>query len=392
MPLHFTEHELAKRRERVIELMIARGLDGMLMFRQESIYYLTGHDTFGYVYFQCLYLGADGRLALVSRAPELRQARYTSMITEAQVRVWTDGPDANPARTHLEPMLKEFGRRGSRLGIEWEAFGLTARNGIRVADALSGFCSLVDASELVSELRAVKSDTEIAYVRKAAILADNALAEAVRLTRPGAFEGDILAAMQGAVFKGDGDYPGNEFVIGSGPAAMLGRYHAGRRTLSDDDQLTIEFAGVYRHYHACLMTTIKVGKPSKKHQDMFNLAVDCIEAVTEAIKPGRTVGEVFAAYERTVTSGGYGRRGANPNLYHQCGYGLGTTFAPSWMDWPLMYRNNPVTIQPGMVFFVHPGVRDDSDGLVAAPGVTILATTEGCQRISEAPLHYLTSP
>ena len=61
MALHFSESELAARRERAVGLMQKRGLDGLLMFRQESMYYLTGYDTFGYVYFQCLYLGADGR-------------------------------------------------------------------------------------------------------------------------------------------------------------------------------------------------------------------------------------------------------------------------------------------------------------------------------------------
>ena len=77
MALHFGAAELAGRRERAIAMLQARGLDGLLMFRQESMYYLTGYDTFGYVFFQCLYLGADGRLMLLTRAPDLRQARHT---------------------------------------------------------------------------------------------------------------------------------------------------------------------------------------------------------------------------------------------------------------------------------------------------------------------------
>ena len=71
MALHFTREELADRRKRAVALMQKRGLDGLLMFRQESMYYLTGYDTFGYVFFQCLYLGADGRLMLLTRAPDL---------------------------------------------------------------------------------------------------------------------------------------------------------------------------------------------------------------------------------------------------------------------------------------------------------------------------------
>ena len=87
-----------------------------------------------------------------------------------------------------------------------------------------------------------------------------------------------MAALQGAVFKGDGDYPGNEFIIGSGPAATLGRYIAGRRTLEGDDQLTLEFAGVYRHYHSCLMRTFKIGTPAREHVDMHATALEALDA------------------------------------------------------------------------------------------------------------------
>lgn len=59
--------------------------------------------------------------------------------------------------------------------------------------------------------------------------------------------------MQGAVFKGGGDYAGNKFVIGSGPAALLCRYQSGRRTLDATDQMTLEWAGAYRRYHAAMM-------------------------------------------------------------------------------------------------------------------------------------------
>ena len=106
MALHFTESELAARRERAVALMQKRGLDGLLMFRQESMYYLTGYDTFGYVYFQCLYLGADGRVLLLTRAPDLRHAQHTSDIQD--IRIWVDGPEANPA-ADLREILKTFG-------------------------------------------------------------------------------------------------------------------------------------------------------------------------------------------------------------------------------------------------------------------------------------------
>ena len=382
MSLHFTADELAERRRRTVDAMTGRGLDGLLLFRQESMYYLTGYDTFCFCFFQCLYLDADGAMTLLTRSPDLRQARITSMIED--IRIWVDLPDADPARTDLRPILEEHGCRGTRLGVEWESHGLTARNGRRLAAALDGFCTLADASDLVNWLRAVKSPREIDYVRRAGRLADDALAEAVRRARPGAFGGEILAAMQAAVLRGDGDYPGNEFVIGSGPDAMVGRYKAGRRTLGDDDQLTIEFAGVFRHYHVCLMNTIKVGAPNRKHKAMFQLGLECMAAAEHAIRPGRPIGAAYDAYWRTLAKGGYDRVPANA-----CGYGLGATFSPSWMDWPMLYHGNPAPVEAGMVFFLHTGVRDFDDGLVAAPGETVLVTEGGCERLTETPLAYV---
>ena len=73
MPLHFSEDELAARRAETCRLLAEAELDGLLIFRQESMYYLTGYDTFGYCFVQCLYLGADGKLVLLTRAPDMRQ-------------------------------------------------------------------------------------------------------------------------------------------------------------------------------------------------------------------------------------------------------------------------------------------------------------------------------
>ena len=110
MPLHFTEAELADRRARTCAAMAEAGLDGLLCFRQESMFWLTGYDTFGYVYFQCLYLGADGTMTLLTRAPDLRQAQQTSVIGD--IRIWIDRPDAGPA----EHKVAQHTRRTSMPG------------------------------------------------------------------------------------------------------------------------------------------------------------------------------------------------------------------------------------------------------------------------------------
>jgi Xaa-Pro dipeptidase len=381
MALHFTRQEFAERISRTLASMARENLDGLLIFRQESMYYLTGFDSFGYVFFQCLYLSRDGRLTLLTRAPDLRQAQHTSIIEE--IRIWVDHPEADPALA-LRDILEADGCQDRRLGVEFEAYGLTAANGRKLEAALAGFCELVDASGLISRLRVVKSTAELAYVQKAAELADEALAEAHRLAGPGAFEGDILAAMQGAVFRGGGDYPGNEFIIGSGRDALLCRYFSGRRRLDAKDQLTIEFAGVYRHYHAALMRTIPIGEATPRHIEMHKVCLEAMQACMAALKPGRPIGEVFDAYARVCD-----QAGMKAHRLNATGYSLGTTFAPNWMDWPMFYHANPAEAQPDMVFFLHMILMDSHSNSAMCFGHTVQVTDDGCVALSKMPLDLL---
>ena len=381
MALHFSENELAERRRKACAAMGQAGLEGLLLFRQESLYYLTGFDSFGYVFFQCLLLTADGRMTLVTRAPDLRQAQQTSVIQD--IRIWVDGPEARPEQ-ELKASLAEHGLRGKRLGVEYEAYGLTARSGKRLEAALEGFCTLTDASLLVSRLRAIKSPAELIYVRRAAELADAALTQAERGTRAGAFEGDILAAMHGAIFSGDGDYPGNEFIIGSGAGALLCRYFSGRRHLAAQDQLTLEWAGAYRHYHAALMRTFVVGRPPERQREMFTVARDALLAVEAALQPRRPMGEAFEAHARTLDAAGY-----RAHRLNACGYSLGATFAPNWMDWPMLYHANPEVVEPGMVIFCHMIIFDSERGLAMTLGRTSVISDQGAEPLSKAPLELV---
>lgn len=379
MALHFSREELAERRAAAAKELARRDLDGVLIFRQESMYYLTGYDTFGYVFFQCLYMDAVGeRLTLLTRTPDLRQAQHTSVIED--IRLWVDAEGVDPA-VELRGVLEERGCRGKRLGIETDAYGLTGYNLKRVEEAMHGFCELEEASDIVTRLRVVKSPAEIAYVREAAHLADAAFDRAVEKAAPGAFEGEILAAMQGAIFEGGGDFPANEVIIGSGPRALLFRSAAGMRHMDQVDQLSLEWAGSYRHYHAAMMRTFAVGEASDYQRRLHVAVADATEAMTEALTPGQAIGKVDEAHRRVLDIAGL-----EEHRFAACGYSLGTTFSPNWMDWPMLYTGNPVEAEPGMVFFLHCIVSDSEKGVAMSLGRTCLVTQTGREVLSKKPL------
>ena len=302
MAIHFTKEEFLVRKSKVIKELTKQNLDGLLMFRQESMYWLTGYDTFGYVYFQCLILTANGDLILLTRAPDLRQAQNTSIIKD--IRIWVDKDKSNPVN-QLINILSELNLEKSNLGVEYEAYGLTGRNAMRLNNSLKNFTTLHDKSELISFLRVVKSPAEIVYVKKAAELADEAMEAAWKYAHPGQNESKILAEMQGAIFNGEGDYPANEFIIGSGKNALLCRYQSEKRNLAEIDQLSIEWAGTFKHYHSAMFRTIPIGKVNGKQKKMYEACVEALKACEKKLKPGNIVGEVFDVHAEVFDKLGY---------------------------------------------------------------------------------------
>lgn len=380
MPVHFSADEMSARKKRLLAAMAANRLDGMLLFAQESMFWLTGYDTFGFCFFQCLYVGADGRTALLTRSADLRQAQHTSDI--ADIRIWKDGATANPAND-LRAMLESLGAHG-RIGVENDSYGLTHFNGLRLERALDGFVTPTDASRLVAELRVTKSDAEIVFVREAARLSDLADRAAIARTAADADEGAILAAMHNEIFSGGGDYPGNEFIIGSGADALLCRYKSGRRKLDENDQLTLEFAGVYRHYHAAIMRTHLVGRASALHRAYHSAARAALDACEAELRPGRTAGEVFQAHSRVFDAHGLSKHRLNA-----CGYALGAKFTPSWMDAPMFYEGNEFTIAPSQVYFLHMILMDSDSQTAMCLGRTYLVGPARAEAINAPDLDLI---
>ncbi len=378
MALHFSKEEFQIRKDDVLKSMNKQNLDALLMFRQESMYWLTGYDTFGYVFFQTLVLDKNGNLILLTRAPDLRQAQNTSNIED--IRIWVDKDKSNPTED-LKKILDELSLKGKKIGVEYEAYGMTGRNALRLNETLKDYCDLKDESELITKLRVIKSQEEIVYVRKAAELADNALGQAWKYCKAGVNEAKILAEMQKIVLEGGGDYPANEYIIGSGHNALLCRYQAEKRNLSIQDQLSIEWAGTYKHYHSAMFRTILLGKTDPKHIKMHEACVQALKNCENKLKPGNKIGEVFDIHAKTFDDLGFNKARMNA-----CGYSLGSTFSPNWMDWPMLYTGNPYIIQPGNIFFMHMILMDSENQLAMNLGETYLVTKSGNERLGKQKL------
>lgn len=374
MALHFEKQEYELRLRQLQSELKERNLDCILLFAQESMYWLTGYDTFGYAFFQAMIVKQDGHIALLTRAPDLRQAQNTSIVSD--IRIWKDGGTAQPVGD-LKKAMAELGLQNKSVGVEMNTVGLTAFYGQQIQTILSDFCRLSDASGICDRIRSVKSDAELKYVRQAGKFADDALDAVIKETKAGAYEGDILAAMHNEIFKQGGDYAGNEFIIGSGPDALLCRYKSGRRHLSKQDQLTLEWAGSSAHYHAAMMRTLIIGDLTERQLQLYKTAKDALLAVNFEMKVGNTISQMFEAHAKTMDDAGLSEHRLNA-----CGYSLGASFTPCWMDAPMIYAGNETIIEENMVFFTHMILADSDTQTAMTLGNSYITTKNGPENLS----------
>ena len=221
-------------------------------------------------------------------------------------------------------------------------------------------------------------------MRRAAALADASLTAMLDAAGPGAFEGDIAAAGQAAILSGGGDVAPSGPVLGSGERALLVRSATGYRTLDAVDQLTLEFAASYRHYCACLMRTVAIGSGSDAHRAMFSVTTDALAAMTDAARADRPLGEIDDAHRRVYDAAGYGEA-----RMAACGYSLGASFRPTWMDVPpMLYSGNPLVARPGMVLFLHAILIDAPKALAMSLGHTIVIGETGAEVLGGLSAEY----
>ena len=380
----FAPEEYARRVAAARARLGERDLAALLVFAQESHYYLFGYDGGGYVFFQCAVLPADAApVTLLCRRPDVAQARDTSTIED--VRVWLNAEDANPARD-LKAILEEKGLAGERIGIELDNYGLTGASYALVREALEEWCELVDGSEVVRGLRLVKSEAELAYVRSAAALADDAVDAVYERARPGIPDSLLAAASLEAMLAGGGDVPPAGPLVNSGTRAMYGRGVGGARELEAQDQIMIELAASFRRYTCCIERFVAIGPPSPRQLDMHRLVRDTLEAMLAAFVPGEPLGGIDVIHRRMLDEAGYAE-----TRYAACGYSLGATYRPSWMDVPpMIYSGNPLEMRPGMVFFPHVMLGDRDTGLAMGLGNTVLVTDHGAESLTRLPLDLMT--
>ena len=376
--INFSENEFRERQSRIRRELAARGLEGLLVSRIEDQYWLCGLDTDGFVIFHMMFIGAGGQLTHITRTADIASIDYSSLCED--VRVWEDA-EGNSKSTVIREMLESHGMAGKRVGIQLDSFGLLPKLHLELRETLDGWCELVDASDLIRLMRLVKSPQELDYHRQAGRILDRACARAIDLIAPGADEGHVLAEVYRVIWEAGADIPANRMPMGHGEKAMNVRYVTGRGRIAANDQVTFEMGDAWRHYHVANMFTVLTGPDvDPRHVNMQAACAEALEAVQENLRPGRTLGEVFEVHRSTLASRGYEHA-----LLRACGYTMGATFPPTWMEQPMIYRDNPFVLQQNMVFFTHMILSERESGLTMSLGETAIITDDAPEVITHVP-------
>lgn len=375
---HFSKEEFIQRQQVTQKKLQELELDGLLIFKIEDMYWLTGYESDGFCIFGAMFISASGALTHLARPADLGNLYYSSICED--VRISPDSQNSSRAQ-HIKDMLSSHDMKGQRVGIQVDTMGLTPRLFIEINEALKDWCDLSPAPDFIRQLRLVKSPQELAYFRKAGEVMDIVMDKVIDATYPGAFEGDIYATFYDTLFRLDADLPAHIPPFGSGDSALNLRYTSKRKNVLNNDQVTLELGLAYRHYHVACMGVVLTGPEiNKRHLEMHETSIIALDRVQSTIRPGKTVGELFDVYRNTLEE-----RGEKDAVLTVAGYTMGAMWPPTWMEQPLIFEGNPLVLEENMTFFTHMILNDRKTGLSMAVGETAIVTSSEPEIITHAP-------
>ena len=376
--IHFSREEFSQRQQKTRKHLQNLELDGLLLFKIEDMYWLTGYESDGFCIFGCMFIGTDGALTHLARPADLGNISYSSICED--VRISPDTEDSTRAE-HVKDMLRSLGMEGKKIGIQVDTMGLTPRLFLEISEILDGWCDLTVAPDFIRILRLVKSPQELSYFRRAGEVMDVVMDKVIEATCPGAFEGDIYATFYDTLFRLDADLPAHIPPLGSGDSALNLRYTTKRKNVSENDQVTLELGLAYRHYHVACMGVVLTGPEiNNRHLKMHKTSVIALDAVQAALRPGTTVGELFDIYKATLEE-----RGEHDAVLTVAGYTMGAMWPPTWMEEPMIFEGNPLVLEENMTFFNHMILNDRETGLSMAVGETAIVTKDVPEIITHTP-------
>ncbi|MBB6449101.1 Xaa-Pro dipeptidase [Geomicrobium halophilum] len=374
----FSYDEYETRMNKTKQKMLEYGVEVLVISNPSNMCYLTGYDAWSFYVHQVVLVFIDEEEPVwIGREMDAEGAKMTTWLSDSRIIPY---PDEFVQSTIKHPMdfvahiLNDLGQGTRKIGVEMDAFYYTAMSHERIQLGLPD-AEFKNASSVVNWVRVIKSDAEIAYMRKAAYIVESAMQAAYNKVDVGVRENEVAAAIYHAQIYGSDDFGGDYTSIV--PMIPSGKYTASPHLTWTDkkykngDFLTLEIAGCYHRYHTPMARTMALGKAPDYVLDVGKVVNEGIAKTLQHMKPGITAEEVEDVWSQTIAKHGYVKGS-------RLGYSIGMSYPPDWGEHTISFRKGDRSIlEPGMTFHLMPGIWFDDFGVEITESVHI--TDEGVE-------------
>ena len=370
----FTQTEHKNRLARARDMLAACGFEVCVSVAPETHYYLAGYDA---------WVGVNSPQALVFSISE--ETEPTLIVRNVDTRLATETTWLSDIRKYqlfaddfsklVAGIVREKGWTGGRIAMELQSYALNAALYSELASALKP-AEIFDATRLLGDLRIIKSETEMRYVREAAGYANLGLDAAREALRVGVTEIEVAAAVEGAMREAGSDYWAIPTEISSGTRTPGGHATPRERVIELGDIVHFEFAGVSHRYHATAVHTMACGAPNSRAAELYEIARASLAAGVSQCHAGAWVADIEEASLEPIRAAGLE---AYANM--RFGYGIGLAYPPVWLETLQISRGFEDRLAPGMVFVLHAYLQLDHENIGIIQGGTWALTTDGLEQL-----------
>lgn len=376
--LPFSPQEYAARLTKTRAEMAKRGLDAIFVTDPSNMAWLTGYDGWSFYVHQGVLLGMEGEPVWWGRAMDAMGAQRTTYLAHDNIAGYDDTYVQNPAKHPMEDLSRLIIARGlgaARIGFELDNYYFTASAYLSLQENLPD-AVISNTTGLVNWQRAVKSETEITYMRRAARIVERMHAVIRDKAEVGMPKNALIADIYHASVLGAdghwGDYPAIVPMAPSGVDATAPHLTWDDAPMRAGESTFFEIAGAYRRYQCPQSRTLFLGKPPQKYLDAEKAVLEAVEAGLEQAKPGNLCEDIATAFNSALNKLGFQKDS-------RCGYAIGLSYPPDWGERTMSFRAGDKTVlEAGMTFHFMPALWLDDGGLEITEPIVITETGVEC--------------
>ena len=376
--LPFSRDEYDSRLTKTRASMTKAGLDAIFVTDPSNMAWLTGYDGWSFYVHQGVLLKHEGEPVWWGRGMDAVGAERTTYLLQGNIIGYDDTYVQNPAKHPMETLaalMRDRGLENARIGGEFDNYYFTASALLSLQKGLPQ-AEIRDATGLVNWQRAVKSDTEIEYMRRAARIVEKMHAVIRDKAEPGLPKNALVADITHASIMGAeghwGDYPAIVPMAPSGLDATAPHLTWDDTPLGTGETTFFEIAGCYRRYQCPQSRTLFLGKPPQKYRDAEKAVLEAVEAGLQMARPGNRCEDIANAFNSTLNRLGFEKDS-------RCGYAIGLSYPPDWGERTMSFRKGDMSVlEPGMTFHFMPALWLDDGGLEITEPIVITETGVEC--------------